>query len=46
MYDYQAQGPDELSITEGETLELSSGLNGGQNYAEGWWEGEKTSLFI
>ncbi|KIJ17907.1 hypothetical protein PAXINDRAFT_98083 [Paxillus involutus ATCC 200175] len=39
MYDYQAQGPDELSITEGETLELSSGLNGGQNYAEGWWEG-------
>ncbi|KAF9236493.1 hypothetical protein BU15DRAFT_89110 [Melanogaster broomeanus] len=39
IYDYQAQGPDELSITEGETLELSSGPDGGKNYAEGWWEG-------
>ncbi|KAF9221480.1 hypothetical protein BS17DRAFT_881644 [Gyrodon lividus] len=39
VYDYQAQGLDELSITEGQTLELSSGPNGGQNYAEGWWEG-------
>ncbi|KIJ62735.1 hypothetical protein HYDPIDRAFT_157678 [Hydnomerulius pinastri MD-312] len=39
LYEYHAQGPDELSITEGEMLELSSGSNGGQNYAEGWWEG-------
>ncbi|KAF8558331.1 hypothetical protein OG21DRAFT_1475027 [Imleria badia] len=39
IYDYEAQGPDELSIKEGETLELSSGPYGGQNRADGWWEG-------
>ncbi|KAG8214726.1 hypothetical protein J3R82DRAFT_9814 [Butyriboletus roseoflavus] len=36
MYDYEAQGPDELSIKEGEVLELSYG---GQDRADGWWEG-------
>lgn len=46
VYDYEAQGPDELSIREGEVLELSSGPHGGQNHADGWWEGEnfKTAL--
>ncbi|KAG9315611.1 hypothetical protein JVU11DRAFT_3253 [Chiua virens] len=39
IYDYEAQGPDELSIKEGELLELSSGPYGGQNRADGWWEG-------
>lgn len=39
LYDYQAQGSDELGITEGELIELSGGPNGGQNYADGWWEG-------
>ncbi|KAF8440834.1 hypothetical protein L210DRAFT_3447746 [Boletus edulis BED1] len=39
IYDYEAQGPDELSIKEGEVLELSSGPYGGQNRADGWWEG-------
>ena len=38
IYDYEAQGPDELSIREGETLELS---HGAQNRVDGWWEGEK-----
>ena len=42
IYDYEAQGPDELSIREGEAVELSSGPYGGQNRADGWWEGEKT----
>lgn len=39
IYSYQAQGSDELSISEGERLELSAGPTGGQNYADGWWEG-------
>ncbi|KAI9462227.1 hypothetical protein HD554DRAFT_2206560 [Boletus coccyginus] len=39
IYDYEAQGPDELSIKEGEVLKLSSGPYGGQNRADGWWEG-------
>ena len=39
LYDYKAQGSDELSITEGELVELSGGPRGGQNYADGWWEG-------
>lgn len=39
VYDYQAQGSDELCISEGELIELSAGSNGGQNYADGWWEG-------
>jgi len=39
LYDYQAQGPDELSIQEGVSIELTSGPSGGMNYADGWWEG-------
>lgn len=39
IYDYQAQEPGELTINEGDFVELSSGTNGGQNYADGWWEG-------
>ncbi|KAJ8593663.1 hypothetical protein M405DRAFT_579416 [Rhizopogon salebrosus TDB-379] len=42
LYDYPAQGPDELTINEGDFVELSSGENGGQNYADGWWEGFST----
>jgi len=42
LYDYQAQGSDELDITESELIELSGGPNGGQNYADGWWEGINT----
>lgn len=33
------QGEDELSLVEGEVLELTSGPTGGQNYGNGWWEG-------
>ena len=40
IYDYQAQGSDELGISEGEIVELSGGPSGGQNYADGWWEGK------
>lgn len=39
LYDYRAQEPGELTIYEGDFVELSSGTNGGQNYADGWWEG-------
>lgn len=39
LYDYQAQEPEELTINEGDFVELSSGTKGGQNYADGWWEG-------
>jgi len=39
LYDYRSRGPDELTINEGDLVELSSGANGGQNYADGWWEG-------
>ncbi|KAI0081551.1 hypothetical protein K474DRAFT_1681918 [Panus rudis PR-1116 ss-1] len=39
LYDYRAQGSDELSIKEGELIELTGGPSGGQNYADGWWEG-------
>lgn len=42
LYDYQAQEPEELTIHEGDFVELSSGTNGGQNYADGWWEGLST----
>lgn len=40
IYQYQPQGPDELPVQEGELLELTGGPSGGQNYADGWWEGE------
>ncbi|KAH8114438.1 hypothetical protein DFH11DRAFT_1688953 [Phellopilus nigrolimitatus] len=39
LYTYQGQGADELKVEEGALIELSSGPNGGQNYADGWWEG-------
>ncbi|KAJ3547629.1 hypothetical protein NMY22_g1574 [Coprinellus aureogranulatus] len=39
IYPYAAQGADEIGLQEGEVLELSSGMNGGRNYGEGWWEG-------
>ncbi|KAI5119404.1 hypothetical protein M0805_005947 [Coniferiporia weirii] len=39
LYTYQGRGPDELSLEEGALYELSSGPNGGENYADGWWEG-------
>jgi hypothetical protein len=39
LYDYTAQGPDEMTIKVGQSIELSSGSSGGQNYASGWWEG-------
>jgi len=42
IYDYPAQGSDELGISEGEMIELSGGPNGGQNYGDGWWEGINT----
>jgi len=41
IYPYIAQGPDELSLREGDILELSSEqTNGGKNYGDGWWEGK------
>ncbi|KAF8192143.1 hypothetical protein BJ912DRAFT_963009 [Pholiota molesta] len=39
LYPYMAQGADELSLQPGETLELSSGPEGGEHYGDGWWEG-------
>ncbi|KIM89186.1 hypothetical protein PILCRDRAFT_215175 [Piloderma croceum F 1598] len=39
LYDYAAQGSDELGISEDEMIELSGGPNSGQNYGDGWWEG-------
>ena len=38
LYDYAAQGSDELSLTEGELVELTPV---GETYGEGWWEGTK-----
>jgi hypothetical protein len=39
LYGYRSQGADELSVTVGELIELSSGPSGGQNYGDDWWEG-------
>lgn len=39
LFDYRSQGPDELDVSEGTRIELTSGPSGGQNYADGWWEG-------
>ncbi|KAH9999595.1 hypothetical protein BJV74DRAFT_944693 [Russula compacta] len=39
LYDYRSQGPDELEVSEGARIQLTSGPSGGRNYAEGWWEG-------
>lgn len=41
LYDYHSQGPDELDVSEGARIELTSGTSGGQDYAEGWWEGKR-----
>ena len=45
LYDYHAQGSDELGIREGEMIELSGGPNGGQHYADGWWEGKLDAVY-
>ncbi|KAH9985527.1 hypothetical protein BJV77DRAFT_1061951 [Russula vinacea] len=39
VYEYHSQGPDELDVSEGNRIELTSGPSGGQNYGDGWWEG-------
>jgi len=43
VYTYDSQGSDELSLHEGDIIELSAGPTGGQNYGDGWWEGINTS---
>lgn len=42
IYDYQAQGADELNLQAGQVFELTSGANGGVNFGDGWWEGKST----
>ncbi|KAH9933234.1 uncharacterized protein BXZ73DRAFT_89849 [Epithele typhae] len=39
IYAYKSQGPDELSVDEGQLIQLTDGPAGGRHYAEGWWEG-------
>ncbi|KAI0084817.1 hypothetical protein BDY19DRAFT_1043519 [Irpex rosettiformis] len=39
VYDYEAQGPGELGLQEGQLIRLTDGASGGRNYADGWWEG-------
>jgi formin-binding protein 1 len=39
LYNYDAQGSDELSVKEGELIEFTAGPSGGRNYGDGWWEG-------
>ena len=46
LYDYHSQGPDELDVSEGARIELTSGPSGGRNYADGWWEGEQQGALI
>ncbi|KAI0322418.1 hypothetical protein OF83DRAFT_1161259 [Amylostereum chailletii] len=36
LYDYEAQGDDELGFSEGDNITLTPG---GEDYADGWWEG-------
>jgi hypothetical protein len=43
LYDYAPQGPDEISVSVGQTIELTSGPNGGTNYSDAWWEGFSAS---
>lgn len=43
IYDYEAQGAGELSLQEGQLIQLTDGPSGGRNYADGWWEGEGRS---
>lgn len=42
IYSYLAQGPDELSLQEGDIIELLSG----QTAEDGWWEGNKLFFSI
>jgi formin-binding protein 1 len=44
IYAYDAQGDDELPLKEGELIELTPGLSGGQHYGDGWWEGAYSLL--
>lgn len=30
-----------MTLQDGALIELSGGPNGGQNYADGWWEGKQ-----
>jgi formin-binding protein 1 len=46
LYDYAAQGSDEISFQEGAVIKLSTGPNGGKNYADGWWEGSLLSSHL
>ncbi|KAF9049462.1 hypothetical protein BDZ89DRAFT_1088904 [Hymenopellis radicata] len=39
IYQYVARGSDEISLADGEMIELSSGPTGGRHYGDGWWEG-------
>jgi len=39
LYNYEAQGDDELSLSIGQEIELTAGEMGGTKYGEGWWEG-------
>lgn len=39
LYEYVAQGDDELGLIAGERYELTGGEHGGDKYGEGWWEG-------
>lgn len=38
IYSYESQGSEELGLREGEILELTVG---GENFGNGWWEGEQ-----
>ena len=40
VYDYQATGEDEINVKEGGMIQLTAGPRGGQNYGDGWWEGQ------
>lgn len=39
LYNYEAQGDDEISLSIGQEIELTAGEMGGTKYGEGWWEG-------
>lgn len=39
LYNHEAQGDDELSLSVGQEIELTAGEMGGTKYGEGWWEG-------
>ena len=40
LYDYEATGGDEIGVKEGRMIQLTTGPRGGQNYGDGWWEGQ------